>query len=402
MSNLTRRQLLSAAAASGAALAVGVARPLPAQAAPISTRLHPDWVLLLRGGDMINGPIVAADLTSNTLRQSADWAATWSAPKLLPPACMADGATRVVTFGGDLYCAVHDLDSLSLRVYASPPADGDTPFDWNDSGLVTQVATSAKSGTQLTHDGTYLYVGEYGDPPNGPNIYRSADGATWETVFSASDQLALIGRTCRHVHAIAPDPFAPGHVYVTTGDFGIATGAALWRSTSYGDPGTWEVVLPTGTWQSSQISFDADLIWLAADNHVQTALVLQRDSSDVSAASPTHHYDIPVPGGAPGMPTFRSRPTAMWTRTPASTTAWPRPGRPGTPTACSRSHPSAPRCRWWTLAASASRWRARCSWPTAPCGAAVVPPRAPAGYDFGLGVTNGNLDFWGQLVARRY
>jgi len=300
MSNLTRRQLLSAAAASGAALAVGAARPFPAWAAPTSTRLHPDWVLLLRGGDMVNGPIVAADLTNNTLRQSADWAATWSAPKLLPPACTADGATRVLHFGDNVYCGVRDLDSLSLRIYASPPADGDTPFVWTDSGLVTQAPTSAKSGTQLSHDGTYLYVGEYGDPPNGPNIYRSGDGATWQTVISGADQLALIGRTCRHVHAVAPDPFNAGHVYVTTGDFGIGTGAALWRSTSYGDPGSWEVVLPTGTWQSSQISFDADLIWLAADNHVQTALVLQRDSSDVSPASPTHQSDIPVPGGAPG------------------------------------------------------------------------------------------------------
>jgi hypothetical protein len=300
MSNLTRRQLLGAAAASGAALAVGAARPLPAPAAPTSTRLHPDWVLLLRGVDTAGGTIVAADLTNDTLRQSADWATTWSAPKLLPPACAAAGATRVVHFGGSVYCAVHDLDSLSLRVYGSPPADGDTPFEWMDSGLVTQVATSAKSGTQLSHDAAYLYVGEYGDPPNGPNIYRSADGATWQTVFSAADQMALIGRTCRHVHAVAPDPFAPGHVYVTTGDFGIDTGAALWRSMSYGDPGTWEVVLPTGTWQSSQISFDAERIWLAADNHVQTALVLERDSSDARPASPTHHYDIEVPGGAPG------------------------------------------------------------------------------------------------------
>jgi hypothetical protein len=89
-------------------------------------------------------------------------------------------------------------------------------------------------------------------------------------------------------------------VYLTTGDFGVNTGAALWLSTSYGDPGTWEVVLPTGTWQSSQISFDPDLIWLAADNHVDTAVVLERGSSVAQTASPTHHYDIPVPGGAPG------------------------------------------------------------------------------------------------------
>ena len=300
MINLTRRQLLSAAAASGAELAVGAARPLSARATPTSTRLHPDWVLMLRGVDMASGTIVASDLTNQTLRQSADWAATWSAPKLLPPACTADGATRVVHFGGSVYCAVHDLNTLSLRVYSSPSADGDTPFDWTDTGLATQVATSAKSGTQLCHDPSYLYVGEYGDPPNGPNIYRSADGATWETVFSAADQLALIGRTCRHVHAVAPDPFVPGAVYVTTGDFGVGTGAALWCSTSHGDPGTWEVVLPTGTWQSSQISFDADRIWLAADNHVNTALVLQRGSPTASTASPTHHYDIPVPGGAPG------------------------------------------------------------------------------------------------------
>jgi hypothetical protein len=299
MTTLSRRQLLAAAAASGVAMAVGQ-RPASAAATPTSTRLHPDWVLLLRGFDSDTATLYAADLTNETLRQSTDWAQTWSAPKTLPPASWAGGATRVIAFGDRVFCAVHDLTTLTLRLYASPAAAGDTPFTWTDSGLVAQPMTSAKSGTQVARDATYLYVGEYGDPPNGPSIYRSADGANWQTVFSASDQVALIGRTCRHVHAVAADPLHPGHVYVTTGDFGLNTGAALWRSTSSGDPGTWEVVLPTGTWQSSQISFDAANIWLSADNHRDTAVVIDRATMTARTAASTHQYDIPVPGGAPG------------------------------------------------------------------------------------------------------
>jgi hypothetical protein len=288
-------------------VAYGVAGAAPAivPADPTSTRLDPRSTLLLRGIDLNDGLLYAADLDNNTLRQSSDWAASWSAPKTLPPNTVADQATKLVIFNGMVYCAARSGATASLAVYVSPPAAGDAPYSWSQTPLTTQASTSAKSGTQLTHDDQHLYVGEYGNPPNGPNLYRSSDGSRWETVFSKSDQVALIGRTARHIHAVAVDPYNAGHVYFTTGDFGIATGAALWRSTQAGDPGTWEVVLRTGTWQSSQISFDAGSIWLAADNHVDTAVVLDRATLTARTAASSHHYQIPVPGGAPGDAYFR-------------------------------------------------------------------------------------------------
>lgn len=302
---LTRRDVLLAAGASVVAYGAVGSSPAIVRAAPTSTRLHPSFTLLLRGVDTNDGLLYAADLDNNTLRQSSDWAATWSGAKTLPPGTTADNATRLAMFNGMLYCAGRSGATASLAVYVSPPAPGDAPYAWSQTPLTTQAATSAKSGTQLTHDNQHLYVGEYGDPPNGPNLYRSADGTSWETVFSKSDQIALIGRTARHIHAVAVDPYNAGHVYITTGDFGVATGAALWRSTQSADPGTWEVVLATGTWQSSQISFDAGSIWLAADNHNDTAVVVDRATMQPRTAASTHHYQIPVPGGAAGDAYFR-------------------------------------------------------------------------------------------------
>ena len=305
MPRLSRRDLLLATGTSILAYAAGASLAPEALSTPTSTRLDPDFTFLLRGIDGIDDVLYAGDLDNHALRQSADWAATWSAPKPLPPNSVADEVTRVIRHNDIVFCAGRDTELARLRVWRSPPADGDTPFQWVATPLSTQDFTSAKSGTQFTHDERYLYAGEYGNPPNGPNLYRSPDGTMWETVFSDADQLAAIGRTARHIHAVAVDPYNAGHVYFTTGDFGVLTGAALWRSTQAGDPGTWEVVLPTGRYQSSQISFDADTIWLAADNHVDTAVVIDRATMTAATASPTHHYQIPVPGGAPGDAYYR-------------------------------------------------------------------------------------------------
>lgn len=302
---LSRRDLLRATGASMAAYATAAAAAPGALATPTSTRLDPEFTFLLRGIDAIDAVLYAGDLDRHAMRQSGDWAATWSVPKPLPQNSVAAEVTRVIRHKNRLFCAGRDTAQARLTVWTSPLADGDTPFRWVTTPLLAQDFTSAKSGTQFTHSARYLYAGEYGNPPRGPNLYRSLDGTAWETVFSERDQLAAIGRTARHIHAVAVDPYNRGHVYLTTGDFGILTGAALWRSTRAGDPGTWEVVLPTGRYQSSQVSFDADTIWLAADNHVDTAVVIDRATMTASPASPTHHYKIPVPGGAPGDAYYR-------------------------------------------------------------------------------------------------
>ena len=206
------------------AYATGAASARSALATPTSARLDPDFTLLLRGIDVIDDVLYASDVGHHAIRQSADWAATWSGPKALPPNSVATQITRVIRHNDMLFCAGRNTALARLGVWASPLVDGDTPFRWTATPLSTQNFTSAKSGTQFTHDENYLYAGEYGNPPNGPNLYRSLDGTTWETVFSKDDQLAAIGRTARHIHAVAVDLYNAGHVYFTTGDFGIRTG----------------------------------------------------------------------------------------------------------------------------------------------------------------------------------
>jgi hypothetical protein len=299
--SISRRQFLIGAAAAAAATSGAnfVGSKTRALATPTSTRLHPQWTLVLRGIDRVDGRLFAIDNTNKVLRQSENWAVSWSSSKGLPTETSYPFATKMIRFKGNLYLVARDNNTGKCCVWRTPPASGDAPFTWAKvfSG---RTQTSAALGTNFNCDASYLYLGEYGDPAGGPNLYRSVDGVTWKTTFTGTDQTAAIGTTLRHIHAVAADPYTPGHIYMTSGDFGPSAGACLWRSTNYGALDSWKVAILYGAYQSVQISFDPNWIWLAADNHKSTVSIVNRSALSPQNASSNWHFEIPVPGGSSG------------------------------------------------------------------------------------------------------
>ena len=157
---------------------------------------------------------------------------TWSGNKGLPPNTSYTTFGKVVRFKGYLYVVSKDSSTGRFGVYRTPPAAGNTPYSWS-AALVTLAPGASSLGTTMNADGSHLYLGEYGDPQEGRRILRSADGPNWEVVFGPDSAV-------RHIHAVAPDPYHPGHVWATLGDGG---GKAVMRSTDFGAPGSWHVVV---------------------------------------------------------------------------------------------------------------------------------------------------------------
>ena len=230
--------------------------PVPATGATVSSPNHPTNYLLVRGVDAVDGILIGSDLSSAFPRQSADWGVTWSGNKGLPPNTAYANFGKVVRFKGNLYVVSKDASTGLFGVYRTPPAAGNTLYGWS-SALVTLPPGASSLNTTMNADGSYLYLGEYGDPQGGPRILRSADGVNWEVVFGPDSSL-------RHIHAVAPDPYTPGVVWATTGDGGVK---AVLRSTSFGAPGSWQVVVSSSSWQAVQISFSPEWVLRRGQRH---------------------------------------------------------------------------------------------------------------------------------------
>ena len=276
-----------------AGFVIGGSRPVPATAATASSPNHPTNYLLVRGVDAVDGNLIANDLTAGFPRQSSDWGATWSGNKGLPP--NTSGIGKVVRFKGNLYVLSMDVSTERLGVYRSPPAAGNTPYDWS-SPLVKLSAGATSLNTNMNADDSYLYVGEYGDPVGGPRILRSADGVNWEIVYGPDPSV-------RHVHAVAPDPYDPGVVWATLGD-GITK--SVMRSTDFGAPRSWQVVVSSSRWQAVQISFSPRWVFFAGDSGTGTVWVLDRQQVQPMWAATNYHANIPVPGGSTGDAFYRN------------------------------------------------------------------------------------------------
>jgi hypothetical protein len=276
-----------------AGFVIGGSRPIPATGETASSPNHPTNYLLVRGVDAVDGNLIANDLTAGFPRQSADWGATWSGNKGLPPNTSTFG--KVVRFKGNLYVMSKDASTGRFGVYRTPPAAGNTMYSWS-SALVTLAPGASSLNTTMNADDSYLYLGEYGDPQGGPRILRSADGVDWEVVFGPDASL-------RHIHAVAPDPYNPGDVWATTGDGG---GKAVMRSTSFGAPGSWQVVVSSSYWQAVQISFSPEWVFFAGDSGTGTVWVLDRQHLQPTWAATNYHATMPVPGGSAGDAFYRN------------------------------------------------------------------------------------------------
>ena len=55
-------------------------------------------------------------------------------------------------------------------------------FTWSLELWTAKTNATVAIASAIDCDDSYIYVGDYGLPLNGPNLYRSADGVTWETV----------------------------------------------------------------------------------------------------------------------------------------------------------------------------------------------------------------------------
>jgi uncharacterized repeat protein (TIGR01451 family) len=274
---------------------IGGSRFVPATGATVSSRNHPTNYLLVRGVDTVAGNLIANDTSSGFPRQSADWGATWSGNKGLHPNTSYTTFGKVVRFKGNLYVLSKDASTGRFGVYRTPPAAGNTMYSWT-SALVTLAPGASSLNTTMNADDSYLYLGEYGDPQGGPRILRSVDGVDWEVVFGPDASL-------RHIHAVAPDPYNPGDVWATTGDGG---GKAVMRSTDFGAPGSWQVVVSSSYWQAVQISFSPEWVFFAGDSGTGTVWVLDRQHLQPIWAATNYHATMPVPGGSTGDSFYRN------------------------------------------------------------------------------------------------
>lgn len=247
------------------------------------SRLDATNIRIVRGIDRVDGRLFVADTTSGFLRQSTDWGTTFSANKGFPPDVPAANFLAVLRFKAHLYAWCKDSVDGYYKVYRALPQAANIQFTWE---LVHTVTASGVTNffTIFDADDTAVYLGEYGDPTGGPRLYRTTDGVTWETQGPF---------TTRHIHAISPDPYNPGHVYMTLGDHNTA--ALSWmRSTDYG--ATWQSLNIAGR-QSVQLSHTAEYVFGAADANNGTVNVYRKRDGVFMWGSANNHAWMPYPGG---------------------------------------------------------------------------------------------------------
>jgi hypothetical protein len=264
------------------ATAPSLIKPRQAFAGTLS-RYHDSMILTLKGVDGLSNALYASN--EQVLYESRDLAQSWFRSSVPWPPGLDKRTAYFQRWKGVLYCSGTYLDASSTKHMGLwRRVDG----TWTRV-LAGVAGSSANTRCVLDGDDKYLHIGEYGRPSGGPHIYRSRDGVSWEASFTKLGW--------KHIHALACDPFRPGHVYATVGD-GI--GVTLIRSTNYGSPGSYAIAIKPGTYQSVQISFASNEVWLASDNawtsDPDTAFTVNRDTLMIRDATPNYHQELAVPG----------------------------------------------------------------------------------------------------------
>ena len=239
-------------------------------------------------------------LNSSGFWRSLDPASSMISITLPGGAIYSNNRVTVRRFGSKLYClVVTSTDgSTAPALYQSDP----TTLSWTkvlDLGTHTDIIW-----TGIDADSSYIYVTEYssaaqgesanGGPDNGTHVYRSAigSGTVWTTQLTIPN---LSSGGIRHAHAIACDPYRPGHVYLTVGDAG--SDRKVMRSTDYG--ATWTTIVGStqASFQAVQISFSPNWVWFAGDGLSLgglTVWVMDRDELIPRWATQDYHRNIPV------------------------------------------------------------------------------------------------------------
>lgn len=241
----------------------------------------------MKGIDTVDNRVLAVDAGSGQLKQSTDWGANWSTSKGLPSDVSWSNISVIVRFGDYLYALAKETTSGLAGVYRTLPASGNNSFSWS-SLLVTFDSGSTFFQNNLSCDDTYLYAAEYGDPSSGPSIYRTSDGTTWETVFGPQ-------ASWRHIHAVQPDPFNSGHVWMTGGD---GVDGPIKYSVDSG--GTWsDVAEQSGSVpQCTGIGFTHDWVVLAADAEYASIVVIDKANKTWRYGCSNWHGNFAIPGSS--------------------------------------------------------------------------------------------------------
>ncbi|MGK9270515.1 hypothetical protein KXR83_05880 [Williamsia muralis] len=215
--------------------------------------------------------------------------------KTLPSGVSASnlGLAKMVFFKGNFYLQAM-AGGTTPSIYRAAPIANPGTFTWS-SALATITESGASIITSgLATDGDYLYWCSYGDPVGGPRVLRSADGTTWTTTLGPGTFAA------RHCHGVFPDPFNPGHVWMSCGDGGSA--GYFYRSTDHGE--NWSIVpgaLGTNqAYQAVQVSFSETHIYFGPDTTANwSAFRADRETLTPQWLCPRTHRLVAVPGGLP-------------------------------------------------------------------------------------------------------
>lgn len=248
------------------------------------------------GVDPATGRLFGSDRTYGAWAQSVDQGVTWTYGAA-PDGVTGNSLRRMVAFDGDVYAMAVETATTLVGLYKS--AGQADAANWSWSTVIDQQPDGCTTiPTGLEAGSEYLFFSEYGDEAKlhalgGPRLRRSADGATWETVWGRS-----IGT--KHIHGVFEDPYNPGHIYMTLGD--NVTADSVMRSTEHGAAGTWKAIIVAATngWQSVQMSFCEDWVWMAADRYGLSVTVFDRDECVPYAAATNYPWMTAVPGGAEG------------------------------------------------------------------------------------------------------
>lgn len=274
--------------ASAVPLSAGSVSGLPHHAAGTVRISPPGQLWLVRGLDTVSHSVYFEDVTNHRLLESDAWGATSSFDKGLPNGVTS--VNKVVRFRSKLYLAGRDAATRLVGVYSATPTPGPAPLRWSGPTITIRRPATVLQ-TDFSSDGRFLYLGEYGDPKPGPVLYRSHDGIHWTRVFGPA-----IG--IRHIHAVMGDPYRPGNVWMTVGD---GVDRSIWRSTRYGAPGSWHVVVGSADWQSAQISFDRRRVYFAADaSGKATFFVVNRETGLPQNGTERNYQSIRPPGAPRG------------------------------------------------------------------------------------------------------
>ena len=260
-------------------------------------KIHATDNMHMIGIDTLTSPrrYYAINGTDNTIRQRDDIVGDWSTDKGFPPnTTKEETSSKLIRFKNYLYFCALDTNDSTWKIFRTEPKEADIPFDWSVVYTLTKDGANFKLGAHFNCDDQYIYIGEYGDPEETADIYRSSDGITWETVHQEPP-------SARHIHGINADPYKPGWVWASYGEYGHDVTLS---SDDYG--ATWTKRLGSGGgtfgagWASVQISFCEKYVWFADDSRNQTVFVIDKNTLTPYRVTPTWVGNIAVPGGNVG------------------------------------------------------------------------------------------------------